>query len=103
MKDLYCYELNNLAVGLMNRGIPFTFTAFFNGGKIETSTWDAICHSYSYGHEKGLLEALGDDIVGENYKGDVEGYLTAREILDRIDNKEERNDSTDNINNSFND
>ena len=103
MKDKYRYELNNLAVGLMNRDIPFKFTIFFNGGQIETSTWDVICHDYSYGHESGLLEAFGDDIVEENYKGDVEGYLTARDILDRIDNKEVRNDSTDNINNSFND
>lgn len=41
---------------------------------------DAICHSGSYGHEKGLLEVMGltrnDDFV--------EGWLTSEEVFDRI-------------------
>jgi hypothetical protein len=46
--------------------------------------WDAICHWGSYGYEKGLLEIMGV-IVDEEKAGDtVEGYLTADEVIDRI-------------------
>lgn len=41
---------------------------------------DAVCHSGSYGHEKGLLE-----IMGLTRNGDpVEGWLTSEEVFDRI-------------------
>ena len=41
---------------------------------------DAICHSGSYGHEDGLLEIMGLTRNGDS----VEGYLTSREVFDRI-------------------
>lgn len=41
---------------------------------------DTICHSGSYGYEKGLLEIMG---LTSNYDS-VEGWLTAREVFERI-------------------
>lgn len=41
---------------------------------------DAICHSGSYGHEKGLLEIMGLTRNGDS----VEGWLTSEEVFDRI-------------------
>lgn len=46
---------------------------------------DCVCHSGSYGHERGLLEAMGAPLVNEEEVGDeVEGWLTAVDILSRI-------------------
>lgn len=41
---------------------------------------DAICHSGSYGYEKGLLEIMGLTRNGDS----VEGWLTSEEVFDRI-------------------
>ena len=41
--------------------------------------WDAICHYGSYGYDRGLLEVSGN-ITRE----DVEGYLTAQDIINRL-------------------
>lgn len=47
--------------------------------------YDAICHYGSYGYEKGLLEIMGD-IVDVKAVGDtVEGWLTAKEVIERIE------------------
>lgn len=47
--------------------------------------WDAICHHGSYGAENGLLEIMGD-IVNEEAVGDrVEGWLTAADVIERIE------------------
>ena len=43
--------------------------------------WDAICHHGSYGNEKGLLEIYGSITKGN----DVEGWLTAQDVIDRIE------------------
>ena len=49
--------------------------------------WDAICTKYSFGHEKGLLEIMGD-IVDEKRVGDrVEGWLTAQDVIDRVEGR----------------
>ena len=50
---------------------------------IERRKWDCICHKGSFGYEQGLLEIMGC-IVEREY--DVEGYLTAREVIERIEN-----------------
>lgn len=41
--------------------------------------WDAICHYGSYGYKQGLLEVSGC-ITSD----DVEGYLTAQDIINRL-------------------
>ena len=87
---LFTIELKNLALGLVERGIRFQFDRLHNGYQIiayknGVRSWDAVCHSGSYGHELGLIEIMGD-IVDAKYD-DVEGYLTADDILRRIDNE----------------
>ena len=55
--------------------------------KGEIRDWDVICQYGSYGCEKGLLEAMGERVVREG--GDsVEGYLTADEIIERLEARE---------------
>ena len=46
--------------------------------------WDAICHRGSYGYEQGLLEIMGT-VVDVNAGDSVEGWLTAQEIIDRLE------------------
>lgn len=46
---------------------------------------DCICHYGSYGHEYGLIEAMGAPLVNkEKTWDDVEGCLTAVDIMARI-------------------
>ena len=46
---------------------------------------DCVCHYWSYGHERGLIEAMGAPLVNKEEVGDdVEGWLTAVDILSRI-------------------
>ena len=46
---------------------------------------DCVCHGGSYGHERGLIEAMGAPLVDKEEVGDdVEGWLTALDILSRI-------------------
>lgn len=47
--------------------------------------WDAICHRGSYGYEDGLLEIMGS-ITNE----DVEGWLTANDIIARLEKADAR-------------
>lgn len=47
--------------------------------------WDAVISDYSYGHEDGLLEAMGTNLV--EGPGTVEGWLTADEIIRRLEAK----------------
>lgn len=49
--------------------------------------WDAICHKGSYGYEQGLLEVMGNPVVLP-YDGDsVVGFLTAQDVIDRLERK----------------
>ena len=45
--------------------------------------WDAICHWGSYGFEQGLLEIMGKELTNDD--DSVEGYLTAEEIINRLE------------------
>ena len=48
-------------------------------------SWDVICHWGSYGYEEGLLELSGD-LVDYKKDGDtVVGYLTADDVIKRIE------------------
>lgn len=46
--------------------------------------WDAICQWGSYGYDEGLLEISGNIVSVEN---DVEGWLTADDIIERLRTK----------------
>ena len=46
--------------------------------------WDAICHRGSYGYEEGKIEIYGS-IVFENDGDSVVGWLTAEEVIERIE------------------
>ena len=50
-------------------------------GKNGERLWDAICQRGSYGFEKGLLEIMGTIVTPGK---DVEGYLTAQDVIDRM-------------------
>ena len=78
-------EIDKLAEGLFARGIKFSCAPLYDGYKIDCPMlgFVVICHSGSYGGHLGLLEAMG--IYCENSYGEVDGYLTAEEILKCID------------------
>lgn len=78
----YVGEIAKLARGLKDRGIAYNMHAHGNGLQIVADDWDVICFTGSYGAQRGLLEAMGRAITGND---DVEGYLTADEILRRLD------------------
>ena len=85
----YLPEIKKLADGLMEKGIAFTFHNLHDGYQVEVKDpktqeykWDAVCHSFSYGNDQGLLEIMGE-IVDNDYDA-VEGWLTAEDILKRL-------------------
>lgn len=52
--------------------------------------WDVICQEGSYGYRDGLLEAYGDIVEVDDA---VEGYLTAQDIIERIEKRQYSMDS----------
>lgn len=52
--------------------------------------WDVICQEGSYGYRDGLLEAFGDIVEVDDA---VEGYLTAQDIIERIEKRQYSMDS----------
>lgn len=95
----YLIQIRQLIDGLIERNLPFKFETIYDGYKVTVYcmdeedneydgkySWDAICHFGSYGHEEGLLEIMGE--IVRNDDDDVEGYLTANEILDRLQTRE---------------
>lgn len=83
---LYVTESANLVRLLVAAGVPHEVRIIYDGVQVLypnlfRSVGDVICHSHSYGHERGLLEAMGvgacDDL------DDVEGWLTAETVFDR--------------------
>ena len=52
--------------------------------------WDVICQEGSYGYRDGLLEAYGDIVEADDV---VEGYLTAQDIIERIEKHQYSMDS----------
>ena len=81
-------EMEKLALLLTKSNIPFQVTSCWESPQIcypskANCICDAVCHSFSYGHEEGLLEIMG--LVDEEEVGDtVEGWLTAEEVFNKI-------------------
>jgi hypothetical protein len=83
---LYVTESANLVRLLVAAGVPHEVRSLCDGVQIiypsrKDYCGDAICHPYSYGHERGLLETMGVGACDED--DDVEGYLTAETVFDR--------------------
>lgn len=87
--ELDLSEMDKLAKGLDEKQIPYIRKPMMDGEQIVVNDadgeylWDAILHCGSYGHEDGLIEVMGKTVVRIDYD-EVEGYLTADEILSRI-------------------
>jgi hypothetical protein len=76
------YKLINL---LIKAKIPFEVEEWYDTPMVwypskKNFRCDVICHCGSYGHEKGLLETMGLTTNPD----DVEGYLTAETVFERI-------------------
>lgn len=82
VNPIYRIEADKLAKGLIEKGIAFEYHKCYDGIQICCNGWDAICHNGSYGHERGLLEIMGT--IVRAVEDDVEGWLTAEEILQRL-------------------
>lgn len=86
MENKFFIELSKLATWLVLKGIPFDFRELWGGGIIivyddnGNRLWDAVCHSTSIGHERGLLETMG---LGGDEDG-IAGDLTARQVINRM-------------------
>ena len=77
------YKLINM---LINAKIPFVVAECYGTPQVcypslENCICDAVCHSGSYGHERGLLEIMG---LHTDRTAGVEGWLTAEEVYKRI-------------------
>ena len=83
---LYVKENAKLVILLTAAGIPHEVRTLYDGTQVLypnlfRSVGDVVCHSWSYGRERGLLEVMG---VGcEDEDDNVEGWLTAETIFDR--------------------
>lgn len=78
-------EMKKLIIGLGNLNIDFKIRPHHFGGImviVNNWEWDAVLFPGSYGYEKGLIEICGS--IVQNDKDDVEGCLTAEEILNRV-------------------
>ena len=82
VNPIYRTEADKLAKGLLENSIEFYYYDWWDGGQIVCDVGDAICHKGSYGHEQGLLEIMGTIVRADD--DDVEGWLTAEEILQRL-------------------
>lgn len=56
-------------------------------GKKYIRIWDAVCHKYSYGGQEGKLEIYGSIVE------DVEGWLTAEDVINKYLKKENNDES----------
>jgi hypothetical protein len=85
----YKVECLQLAALCENANVPYEIRQCWDGWQLcypcadpDIRVSDAVCHSGSYGHERGLLEIMG--LVNEEEVGDeVEGWLTAVQVFER--------------------
>lgn len=75
-------EFNKLVLGLMEKDIDFEYREHLGGRQLICDGWDVVINRMSYGHSSGLLEIYGSIVRNED--DEVEGYLTADEILARL-------------------
>jgi len=82
-------EIERLVEMLTKADIPFEVTDDAMGNSnnqiwypnYEKNICDVICHEYSYGGKDGYLEIMG---LSDNVYDDVEGWLTAEQVFEKI-------------------
>ena len=90
-RDFDFTEMDKLQAYLDKKGIDYVRQSIYDGQQIiafdekSNRLWDVILHSGSYGMEDNLLEAMGETLIGH---GDVEGYLTAVDVINYIERKQ---------------
>lgn len=82
-------EMAKLISKLKWAHIPFETNDIFGTTQVvypskERMVCDVVCHKFSYGYEKGLLEIMGLVKEREVDDDEVEGYLDAEEVFNRI-------------------
>lgn len=82
----YQYE-KIIEEGFIEFGVEIGFRNQIVVYKDDKRDWDAICQPGSYGYEKGLLEVMGERVVRESDGDGVCGFLTAQEVIDRLEEK----------------
>lgn len=81
-------EMDKVEKYLIEKKIRYKRAAFRDGEQITVfdengrQVWDVVIHEISYGHEENLLEARGEALIGH---GDVEGWLTAEDVISFIE------------------
>lgn len=77
-------EMDKLEKYLKDNGYNYTRQSLYGGQQIVVfdragnRLWDVVLHIGSYGMEDNLLEAMGEALLGHD---DVEGYLTAEDVI----------------------
>lgn len=77
-------EMDKLEKYLKDNGYSYTRRPLYNGQQIVVfdkhgnRIWDVVLHEGSYGMEDNLLEVMGEALLGHD---DVEGYLTAEDVI----------------------
>ena len=85
-------EMNKLENYLILNGIDYERRYYrggdiievYDNGKDNERTWDAIINDLSYGRQSGLLEISGN-IVDRECDDSVEGWLTAKDVIERYE------------------
>lgn len=85
-----CYkEILRLRDMLDEENIPYTIIEHYNGYALaypnrETLVCSVIEHDHSYGRNKDLLEIMGLLTNEEKRYDDILGYLSAKDVFNRI-------------------
>lgn len=88
-KEFTPTEMYKLINYLVVAGIPFEVQDCWDAPQVcypsvDNRICDAVCHAFSYGHERGELEIMGLLTEEEERCDGVLGWLTAREVFNRI-------------------
>lgn len=81
-------QMNKVEEYLLEKKIRYRRTSFYDGEQITVfdengrQVWDVVIHYFSYGHDANLLEARGEALIGHD---DVEGWLTAEDVISFIE------------------
>lgn len=82
-------HMERLVALLIDHYIPFEITEIWGTPQVwypckKDAVCDVICHEFSYGWNKGLLEIMGLLTDEEAEVDSVVGYLTSNEVFERI-------------------